>query len=83
MLTQWSSRYYRTRAGAEVDLILSGPFGVIPIEIKYGVKVNRRQLKSLESFVKDNSLDLGLLINQASEAHWLSRYVFQLPENYL
>ncbi len=83
MLTQWDYYYYRTRSGAEVDLILKGPFGVIPIEIKYGVRVNPRQLKSLESFVKDNDLDFGLVINQAPEAHWLSRYVFQLPAHYI
>ena len=83
LLTQWSSHYYRTRAGAEIDLILKGPFGVIPIEIKYGVRVNPKQLKSLESFVKDNQLDFGLVINQAPEATWLSRHVFQLPANYL
>jgi len=29
-------RYYRTRGGAEIDLILEGQFGVLPIEIKLG-----------------------------------------------
>jgi len=28
--------YDRTKHGAEVDLILEGSFGVLPIEIKFG-----------------------------------------------
>ncbi|OGO90268.1 MAG: hypothetical protein A3F10_03340 [Coxiella sp. RIFCSPHIGHO2_12_FULL_42_15] len=83
LLTQWSTYYYRTRAGAEIDLILQGPFGTLPIEIKYGATVNPRQLRSLESFIIDNKLDVGLIINQAKNATWLSRHVFQLPANYL
>lgn len=83
LLTHWSTYYYRTRGGAEIDLILEGPFGTIPIEIKYGRTVNLRQLKTLETFVVENQLDFGVLINQADKAMWLTRHVFQLPANYL
>jgi len=83
LLTHWTSYYYRTRGGAEIDLILTGPFGVLPIEIKYGTTVNPRQLRSLEAFVQDNQLDFGLVINQADKAIWLSKKIFQLPANYL
>lgn len=83
LLTHWSTHYYRTRAGAEIDLILQGPFGVIPIEIKYGSTAMPRQLRSLENFVAENNLDFALLINQAEKAIWLSKTVFQLPANYL
>lgn len=83
LATHWSAYYYRTRAGAEIDLILDGPFSIIPIEIKYGAKIKLQQLKNLETFVQDNKLDFALLINQSEEARWLSRYVFQLPATYL
>ncbi|MCD6045492.1 MAG: ATPase protein [Gammaproteobacteria bacterium] len=83
LLTHWSTYYYRTRGGAEIDLILQGPFGTIPIEIKYGSTATPRQLKSLENFVKENNLDFALLINQADKAIWLSKTVCQLPANYL
>lgn len=83
MLTHWTPYYYRTRGGAEIDLILEGPFGCLPIEIKYGINVSKRQLRSLEQFVIDQKLPFGLLVNQASEACWLTRHVFQLPANYL
>ena len=32
--------HYRISAAAEVDLILEGEFGLLPIEIKYKQKVN-------------------------------------------
>jgi len=83
MVTHWQPFYYRTRSGAEIDLILEGPFGTLPIEIKYGIKVTANQLKSLENFVIDHQLPFGLLINQADKAYWLNRYIFQLPVNYL
>lgn len=83
LLTHWYPYYYRTRAGAEVDLILEGPFGTLPIEIKYGSEINPRRLQALQNFVIDNQLPFALLINQAPKACWLNRYIFQLPVNYL
>jgi len=83
LLTHWHPYYYRTRNGAEIDLILEGPFGTLPIEIKYGTHSTPRQLKTLEQFVIDNKLPFALLINQAPKAYWLNRYIFQLPSNYL
>ena len=78
-VTNWESHYYRTRAGAEVDLILSGAFGVLPIEIKYGTSTPLKQLTSLTRFIEENKLAFGLLINQSSDAIWLSEKIFQLP----
>lgn len=72
-----------TRGDAEVDLILEGPFGVLPVEIKYGVKASSAKLRQLDKFVKDNKLEFGLLINQSREACWLTKHVFQLPVTYL
>lgn len=82
LLTHWDTYYYRTRGGAEIDLILQGPFGVIPVEIKYGSTVHPKQLRALETFIEDNGLNIGLLVNQADKAQWLSRKVLQLPANY-
>ncbi len=83
MLTHWSYYYYRTRGGTEIDLILDGPFGTLPIEIKYGTTVNTKQLRYLKVFLDDNNLPLGLLINQSDQACWLSQNIFQLPVTYL
>lgn len=82
-VTHWKPYYYRTRAGAEVDLILDGPFGTLAIEIKFGIKTSEKQIKSLEEFVKTNNLPFGILINQSEKPLWLTRSVFQLPACYL
>lgn len=83
MLTHWSYYYYRTRSGAEVDLILRGPFGTIPIEIKYGTHTNPKSLRNLKQFVIENEIPFALLINQSTQACWLDRHIFQLPATYL
>lgn len=83
MLTHWTYFYYRTRSGAEIDLILQGAFGTIPIEIKYGVNTPLKSLQNLKHFVIENGLPFGILINQSTQACWLDRHIFQLPATYL
>ncbi len=83
MQTGVEAFYYRTRGGAEIDLILQGPFGLLPIEIKVGAKVDPRQLKNLHDFITMEGCPFGLLINQSSETKWLTPFVFQLPCTYL
>lgn len=82
-ITHWSYHYFRTKKGAEIDLVLKGPFGVLPIEIKYGKQVNPRQLANLKSFIEKHKLAFGIIINQSDTAMWLSDTVFQLPVGWL
>jgi len=77
------SYYYRTRSGMEVDLILEGPFGIVPIEIKYGYKVIRQQLNSLTAFVENNRCAFGIVINQSDRIEWLTKNIVQIPAGYL
>ena len=77
--TNWEYYYYRTKHGAEVDLILEGSFGVLPIEIKFGVTTQSRQITSLQKFLSDNSLPLGLVINNSIEVKALASNIFQIP----
>jgi predicted AAA+ superfamily ATPase len=81
--TNWQAYYYRTRHGVEIDLILSGKFGILPIEIKHGSNPKINQLRHLEDFIETHKLPFGLLINQAEEACWLTKGIFQLPIGYL
>lgn len=71
--------YYRTRSGAEIDLILEGAFGLLPIEIKYGYAVSRHQLRSLNDFIEKHHLPFGLLINQSDHITWLNEKILQVP----
>lgn len=75
--------YYRTRGGAEVDLILEGRFGVLPIEIKHGIQVDRKQLRSLNDFIKEHHCAFGVLINQSDKIIWLTENIVQVPAGYL
>ncbi|MBL8026614.1 MAG: ATP-binding protein [Fibrobacteres bacterium] len=55
--------YYRTQNGAEVDLVLEGMFGLVPIEIKYSQTVSSRDLKSLADFMDEFKAKVGIVIN--------------------
>jgi uncharacterized protein len=71
--------YYRTRSGAEIDLILQGNFGLLPIEIKYGSTLLERQLRTLKAFIKQHQLPLGIVINQSDQMEWISEDILQVP----
>ncbi len=82
-LGSWSAYHYRTKHGAEIDLILEGRFGIVPIEIKYGIRIDKRQLVSLNRFIEDNELNLGIIINQADTIEWLTPKIIQIPVGYI
>ncbi len=82
-ILNWQAYYYRTRNGSEIDLILEGYFGVMPIEIKYNARVDMKKLTALKNFVKDNNLPFGMLINQGDRIEWLCEEVIQIPIEWL
>ena len=75
--------YYRTKNGAEVDLIVCGDFGVLPIEIKFGSHVKPGAMRWLQAFLKNNNLPLGLIINNSDRIVQLSDTIIQLPVSVL
>ncbi len=79
MLTGWEYFYYRTRNGAEVDMIIQGDFGVLPIEIKFGLQTDRSQLASLKRFVAENNLPMAIVINNSEEVAMLADGIIQIP----
>ena len=80
---QAQAYYYRTHSGAEIDLVLEGNFGILPIEIKYGSTVLSRQLRSMTEFIQEHRLPFGVLINQADKIEWLTKNIIQVPVGYL
>lgn len=74
--------FYRTKDKSEIDLIVSGPFGVIPIEIKLGYKINQRMLTSLKNFINDTGVPFGILINNAERTEFLTDTIIQIPARY-
>jgi uncharacterized protein len=81
--TNWQPFYYRTKNKAEIDLIIDGTFGVLPIEIKQGIKVQKRDLITMTRFIAEQRLDFGLVINQSTEPKWLTEHIYQLPAGWL
>jgi predicted AAA+ superfamily ATPase len=71
--------YYRTGGGAEVDLILEGDFGLIPIEIKYAQTVPSRQLRGLKDFVRERRCRLGIVINNDETPRLYDEKIIGIP----
>lgn len=78
-LVNWDYHYFRTRNGAEIDLILSGSFGTLPIEIKFGSSIKQRQIQTIKKFVFDNDLPLGIVINNSDKVELIAERIIQLP----
>jgi len=55
--------HYRTAGGAEVDLVLEGEFGLVPVEIKCTQAVRERELGPLRDFVQEHRCRMGVVIN--------------------
>ena len=77
--SNWNYYYYRTRNGAEIDLILEGAFGILPIEIKLGGMVKQRQIMALKNFVYTNNLPLGIVVNNGDVVEMIADRILQLP----
>jgi predicted AAA+ superfamily ATPase len=73
------SFFYRTHNGAEIDLVLEGDFGLLPIEIKLGARTPPSALTALREFVDEHRLPFGIVINNATETAWLEKKIIQIP----
>jgi predicted AAA+ superfamily ATPase len=83
MKTAIDFNFYRTRDNAEIDLIIHGPFGLIPIEVKSGTKINKRMLLSLKSFLSDTDAQFGILINNSDKIELLAENIILIPAKYI
>ncbi|MBU0679386.1 MAG: ATP-binding protein [Verrucomicrobia bacterium] len=75
--------FYRTAAGAEVDLVCEGPFGVIPFEIKRGQRVDLRDLRGLRDFISEQDCPVGVVINNDTEPRIYEERILGVPFVYL
>ena len=75
--------YYRTENGSEIDLILEGEFGTLPIEIKLGSTIKQRQLLPLKMFIKNHQLPLGIVINNADHIEMVGDKIIQIPARFI
>ena len=75
--------FYRTNDGREIDLILEGSFGLLPIEIKYGLNIRDQELKPLRTFIKENKLDLGLVISNTDTVKFIDEKIIEIPATFV
>ncbi|MDA3925047.1 MAG: ATP-binding protein [Kiritimatiellae bacterium] len=76
----WGANFYRTRNGAEVDLVLTSPDGDrVPIEIKFGTLTKSSHLSGLKRFIEQEGLPYGIVVNNAEEVRLLTPQIIQIP----
>jgi uncharacterized protein len=71
--------FWRTQAGAEVDLLIIDGRRIIPIEIKLGAAVDSRSLAGLRQCMSDLGLRRGFVISTALERREISGGIEILP----
>ncbi|MEE4379870.1 MAG: ATP-binding protein [Candidatus Competibacteraceae bacterium] len=75
----YSSYYYRTAAGAEVDLVIAGKFGLVPFEIKYVQAVNPRHLRAIRDFVDEFNCAFGIIVNNDEKPRMYDEKLLGVP----
>ncbi len=71
--------YYRTSNGGEIDLILEGSFGIIPIEIKYSQHIGKKDIISLKEFVRDHDCPIAIVVNNGEKVVFLDEKIICIP----
>ncbi len=71
--------YWRTHAGAEVDLLLGAGNKLLPIEIKLGSAIDERDVRGLRSCMADLGLTRGWVVHGGREQHKLGKDIDLVP----
>jgi hypothetical protein len=71
--------FWRTQAGAEVDLLIGGGRRLIPIEVKLGHAVTGHDVRGLRECMKDLGLARGYVVTSGPERRRLGRDVEIIP----
>lgn len=71
--------FWRTQAGAEVDLLIVEGRRILPVEIKTGSAVDRYAVAGLRQCMKDLGLRRGLVVSMAGERRRLSPDIEIIP----
>jgi predicted AAA+ superfamily ATPase len=71
--------FWRTQAGAEVDLLIVEGRRIVPIEIKLGASVSGRDLAGLRQCMSDLGLRRGFVVTSGREARRLAPGIDLVP----
>ncbi len=75
--------HYRTAAGAEVDLVLEGEFGLLPVEIKYKQTVTLRDLTGIRNFMEEYQCPYGIVISNNDRLGLIDEKLINIPFGYV
>ncbi len=75
--------FWRTSKGAEVDLVIESPSGLLPIEVKRSANVQTDDARHLSTFLDEyaDKSSAGILIYTGSSTYWLTKRVLAVPLN--
>ena len=71
--------FWRTQAGAEVDLLIVTGRRILPVEIKLGTVVGPREVAGLRQCMKDLNLKRGIVVSRTPERRRLSPSIDIVP----
>jgi uncharacterized protein len=75
--------YYRTGAGAEVDLVVQGAFGTVAVEVKHTSDVGSRDLRAMRDFLDEFKARLGVVITTDIRPRLYDDRIVGIPLNWL
>ena len=75
--------FYRTSAGAEIDLVLEGEIGLVAVEIKHAHATDCRRLATLREFVRERGCRLGIVVTNDREPRLLEERIVAIPFSHL
>ena len=71
--------FWRTHAGAEVDLLIRDGRRLVPIEIKLGAAVDRYGVAGLRQCMRDLDLHEGFVVADAAERRTIGTEIEVVP----
>ncbi len=73
--------YWRTYAGAEVDLVLETPGRLVPIEVKSATRLRVSDAKHLRTFMEEypDRTSAALVVYCGDETYWLDEGILAVP----
>ena len=75
--------FYRTSAGAEVDLVCEGRFGVVPIEVKRSQRVDMRDLRGIRDFIREQGCSYGVVVSNDTVPRHIEDRLIGVPFTHL
>ncbi len=78
---RWGKSFYRTHAGAEVDLVLEPGGGKPPIPVEFKYSVDPAPRRGFWTAIEDIGARTGVVVCQATERYPIRENVLALPAN--